>query len=109
MRKLQTEMNVQRPYPGSCRRRLTASKGAESLRESLHQQEDRASDDGSPEQSAESQNQESGSTASEFVGFIKMFKCLFVHRITPGLPPEMVCVPVVWQPVWYLSGSQLIK
>jgi len=107
MRKLQTEMNGQRPYPGSCMRRLTVSKGADSLREPLHQQEDSATDNASPEQSADSQNQESGSTATCFVRFIKMFESLFVHRITPDLPPEKLREPVVWQTVCRLSDCLL--
>jgi hypothetical protein len=81
--------NRQRPYPASYLRRLTVSKGAESLREPLHQQEDNAADDTSPEQSADSQNQESGYTATCFIWFMKMFKRLFAHRI----PPENLCVP----------------
>jgi hypothetical protein len=85
--------NRQRPYPFSNLRRLTVSKGAESLREPMHQQEDDATDDASPEQSAESQNQKSGSTASQFVWFIKMLKCLFAHRFTPGVLPENLRVP----------------
>jgi hypothetical protein len=35
MRKPTTEVNVQRPYPSSCVRRLTVSKGAECLKELL--------------------------------------------------------------------------
>jgi hypothetical protein len=88
MRKLQTKVNGQRPYPSSCRRRLTVSKGAESLREPLHQQEDSAANNASPEQSADNQNQKCGCAASRFVRYIKMFECLFVHRLTPGLLPE---------------------